>query len=425
MPLPQRNITLLAPAGGHEALSAAIKNGADAVYFGIGDMNMRSHATTNFQQEELPEIVQRCHEAGVQAWMTLNVIVYDHELERVQQLLEAAKAAGVDAVIATDPAVITAARQLGLSVHLSVQSNVSNWQTVAFYSQFVDVVVAARELTLEQLQELSQAIKSHDLRGPSGELIRLEAFIHGALCIGLSGRCGMSLCEYNTSSNRGACYQPCRREYIVSDAETGYEFKIANRFIMSPKDLCTIGQLSALLNAGVSVLKIEGRGRSADYVAVTTRVYREALDWWQAGNESSPEKIDGWRQQLLSVFNRRFWEGGYYLGEDTGVWAGTRDNQSTTIKEFLGVVTHYYPRPKIAEVLLQSGNLRVGDRILVTGNTTGAVEARVESMQVNDAPADFAGITATVTFPLDEKVRINDKLFRIKPNPRLAGAPKD
>ena len=414
MTLSSRKIYLLAPAGGHEALSAALANGADAVYFGVGDLNMRSHATVNFRQEELPELAAKCHSAGAEAWLTVNIIVYDTELQRVEELLQTAKAAGIDAVIAADPAVIRLAHEFGLPVHLSVQANVSNWEAVAFYAPYVDVVVAARELTCEQLSGLVRNIEDHDICGPSGELVRVEAFVHGALCIGLSGRCGMSLCEYNTSSNRGNCYQPCRRAYLVKDAETGQEFQIQNQYIMSPKDLCTIAQLPKLLDAGVSVLKIEGRGRSADYVATTTRVYREALVAWQNGETPSPEQVADWRQQLLGVFNRRFWEGGYYLGEQADVWAGTRDNQSVIRKEFLGVVTHYYPRPQVAEVLLQSGNLRVGQRVLITGPTTGAIEFEVPSMQVLEKPADFAGPGADVCFPLATKVRPNDKIFALK-----------
>ena len=414
MPKESRKIFLLAPAGGHEALSAALANGADAVYFGVGDLNMRSHATVNFRQEELPELAAKCHAAGAEAWLTVNVIVYDTELQRVEELLVAAKDAGIDAIIAADPAVLRLAHDLDLPVHLSVQANVSNWQTVAFYAPYVDVVVAARELTCEQLSGVVQNIEAHDIRGPSGELVRVEAFVHGALCIGLSGRCGMSLCEYNTSSNRGNCYQPCRRAYLVKDAETGQEFQIQNQYIMSPKDLCTIAQLPKLLDAGVGVLKIEGRGHSADYVATTTRVYRKALEAWQKGDTPSVEQIADWRGQLLEVFNRRFWEGGYYLGEQTDIWAGTRDNQSTIRKEFLGVVTHYYPRPQVAEVLLQSGNLRVGQKVLITGATTGAVEFEVPSMQVLEKPAEFAGPGADVCIPLATKVRPNDKLFALK-----------
>jgi U32 family peptidase len=407
---------LLAPAGGREALSAALNNGANAVYFGVGRLNMRSHAAVNFTEEDLPWITQTCHARGAQAWLTVNIIAYDSELETLEALLHRAKDAGIDAIIAADLAVIELAHALGLPVHISVQANISNWRSVQFFSRYADVVVAARELHVDQLEQLHKNIVEHDVRGPSGELVRLEAFVHGALCIGLSGRCGMSLCEYNTSSNRGCCYQPCRREYIVRDDETGTEFKIDHQYIMSPKDLCTIAMLPRLLEAGVSVLKIEGRGRSADYVATTTACYRAALDMWLRHETPSEEQIAAWRTALLGVFNRRFWEGGYYLGEDAGVWAGTRDNQAIIKKEFLGVIIHYYQRPQIAEIRLQSGNLRAGQKILVTGPTTGAVEYTVPSIQHDGAPLEFAGIGSEVTFPIPTKLRVNDKVFALKDN---------
>lgn len=410
-------IILLAPAGGREALSAAIANGANAVYFGVGRMNMRSHAAVNFAVDDLPWVVDECHRHGVLAWLTVNIIAYDCELDAIGALLRRAKSAGVDAIVAADLAVMAMAREIGLPVHVSVQANISNWRSVQFFSRYAEVVVAARELSLEQLEQLHDNIVAHDLRGPQGELVRLEAFVHGALCIGLSGRCGMSLCEYNTSSNRGCCYQPCRREYLVRDAETGHEFRIDHQYIMSPRDLCTIAMLPQLLDAGVSVLKIEGRGRSADYVAAATRCYREALELWQLGESPAAEQLEGWRQTLLGVFNRRFWEGGYYLGVDAAVWAGTRDNQAIIRKEFLGVITHYYARPKVAEVALQSGNLRPGQRILVTGPTTGAVEYEVPSLQKDGVELDFAGIGTAVTFPIPVKLRVNDKVFALKSRP--------
>ena len=410
-------IILLAPAGGREALSAAIANGANAVYFGVGRMNMRSHAAVNFAVDDLPWVVDECHRHGVLAWLTVNIIAYDCELDAIGALLRRAKSAGVDAIVAADLAVMAMAREIGLPVHVSVQANISNWRSVQFFSRYAEVVVAARELSLEQLGQLHDNIVAHDLRGPRGELVRLEAFVHGALCIGLSGRCGMSLCEYNTSSNRGCCYQPCRREYLVRDAETGHEFRIDHQYIMSPRDLCTIAMLPQLLDAGVSVLKIEGRGRSADYVAAATRCYREALELWQLGKSPAAEQLEGWRQTLLGVFNRRFWEGGYYLGVDAAVWAGTRDNQAIIRKEFLGVITHYYARPKVAEVALQSGNLRPGQRILVTGPTTGAVEYEVPSLQKDGVELDFAGIGTAVTFPIPFKLRVNDKVFALKSRP--------
>lgn len=406
---------LLAPAGNHECLAAALKNGADAVYFGVGKWNMRCRANSNFAREELPEVVARCHEGGAKAWLTANIIAYDQELPEFQGLLESAGEAGVDAVIAADPAVLRRARALGIPCHLSVQANLSNWEAAAFYAPYVDTVVAARELSLEQLRELHENIVSRQIKGPGGELLRLEAFVHGALCIGLSGRCGMSLCEYGASSNRGSCYQPCRREYLVRDAETGMEFQLENRYIMSPKDLCTIAGLPRLLEAGVSVLKIEGRGRSADYVAVVTRCYREALDSWLAGRTPDEEQLRRWREALGGVFNRQFWEGGYYYGEQGDVWAGDRDSQATIRKTFLGVITHYYAHPRVAEVLLQSGNLQKGQRILVTGPTTGAVETVVEELQIQGNHIPFAGVGSQPTFPCQEKLRPGDKVFSLTP----------
>ena len=406
---------LLAPAGNWSCLSAALQNGANAVYFGVGRWNMRSRANTNFLREELPEVVRRCHESGVKAWLTVNIIAYDQELEEFQGLLEDAKRAGVDAVIGADPAVLLRARALGLPVHISVQANISNVEAIAFYAPYADTVVAARELTLEQLSALAEGIRERDLRGPGGELIRLEAFVHGALCIGLSGRCGMSLCEYNASSNRGSCYQPCRREYLVQDVETGTQFRVENRYIMSPKDLCTISGIPWLLGAGVSVLKIEGRGRSADYVATVTRVYREAVDLWCSGEVAAPQRLEGWRRALSQVFNRQFWDGGYYYGVQSDIWAGDRDSQATIQKRFLGIVTHYYGNPQVAEILLQAGNLRKGDRILVTGPTTGAVEGTVPTLQVQGREVDFAGIGSQPTLPFSPKVRSNDKVFLLSP----------
>ncbi|MBO7741844.1 MAG: U32 family peptidase [Victivallales bacterium] len=410
----RKKVILLAPAGSREALSAALANGADAVYFGVGDLNMRSHAALNFQISDLPEIAAECHRHGAQAWLTVNIIAYDSEIEAVREVLDAARQAGVDAVIAADQAVIVMAAEAGLPVHISVQANVSNSMAVKFYSQWADVVVAARELTLEQIAGIRREIEARGICGPSGEPVRLEAFVHGALCIGISGRCGMSLCEYNTSSNRGKCYQPCRRAYIVTDEDTGQEFKIDNKYIMSPRDLCTIAQLPRMLEAGISVLKIEGRGRGADYVAATTRCYRQALDVWLEGKTPSREKLEEWRRELAAVFNRNFWEGGYYFGEDTAVWAGNRDSQATVKKHFVGAVTHYYQRTSVVELVVQASPLKNGDRILVTGPTTGAVQHTITEMMVDDKFTDSAAQGQTVTFKLEPKVRVNDKLFRLE-----------
>ena len=406
---------LLAPAGEWASLSAAIDAGADAVYFGVGTLNMRSHATVNFTAADLPQVVARCHAAGVKAWLTANIIVHDTELLAMQQLMDLAASTGVDAVIAADPAVLTMARQRSLPVHLSVQANVCNIEALRFYIPYIDVAVAARELTLPQLRELADAIRREDLRGPSGELLRLEAFAHGALCIGISGRCGMSLCEYNTSSNRGRCYQPCRRAYVVRDAETGAELKLDNQYIMSPSDLCTIGRLGDLVDAGVGVLKLEGRGRSADYVATVTRCYREALDMHLRGEKPTAARLAAWKRALAGVFNRGFWEGGYYFGEPTGGWACAQDSQATRRKEFVGVVEDYYARSAVAQIRLQAGRLAVGETVLVTGPTTGAVEMAVTELRADEAPAQTAAAGQVATFPCAARIRRNDKVYVVRP----------
>jgi len=410
----RRRPMLLAPAGDWSALAAALANGADAIYFGVGSLNMRSNAAANFQEEELAQVVARCHEHGAKAWLTANIIVYDGELCAMERLMDAAASAGVDAVIAADPAVIQMAGARRLPVHLSVQANAANWRTLAFYAPYIDVAVVARELTLSQLRDLSEAIRREDIRGVSGELLRLEVFAHGALCIGISGRCGMSLCQHSTSSNRGSCYQPCRRAYIVRDEETGQELKLENKYIMSPSDLCTIGRLGELLDAGADVLKLEGRGRSADYVAVVTRCYREALDAWIACETVPPERVEGWRQALAGVFNRGFWEGGYYMGEASGGWACTSDSQATLRKEFVGVVEDYYARSGIAQVRMSAGCLRHGDRLLCIGPTTGAEEMELTELRADEAPAEEAVAGQVLTFPCKAKLRRGDKVYALR-----------
>ena len=405
---------LLAPAGDWSALSAALDNGADAVYFGVGSLNMRSNAAANFQEAELPQVVARCHAQGAKAWLTANIIVYDGELAAMERLMDSAAEAGVDAVIAADPAVMQMARRRRLPIHLSVQANAANHRTLAFYAPYIDVAVAARELTLAQLRELSEAIRREDIRGASGELLRLEVFAHGALCIGISGRCGMSLCQHNTSSNRGSCYQPCRRSYVVRDEETGQELKLENKYIMSPRDLCTIGRVGELLEAGASVLKLEGRGRSADYVATVTRCYREAVDAWIAGENVTPERLSGWRQALSGVFNRGFWEGGYYMGEESGSWACGSDSQATLRKECIGVVEDYYVRSGIAQVRMNAGRVRLGERLLCIGPTTGAEEMVPAELRADENSADEAVAGQVLTFPCKAKLRRGDKVYVLR-----------
>ena len=405
---------LLAPAGSFESLEAALQNGANAVYFGVGKLNMRSQATVNFSKEDLPEIVRRCHGKNARAWLAVNTVIYDGELEEVRELCGLAKNAGIDAVIAMDPAVIQTAAELGVPVHLSVQANISNIESVRFYSRFADVVVLARELSLEQISRICREIQEQDIRGPSGEPVKVELFIHGALCVAISGKCYMSLASFNTSANRGACFQSCRRKYTVRDTETGAEFMIDNQYVMSPKDLCTIEFFDQILDSGVSILKIEGRGRSADYVARTTAVYREAIEHRKAGKKYTPDKIAEWETRLAEVFNRGFWKGGYYLGHKLGEWAGSGDNQASVKKVFLGTVVNYFPKAKAAEVLLTSGYLEKGTRLLVTGNTTGAIELCANHLRVNDRETRFALKGSDVTFHSETKLRPNDKVYRLE-----------
>ncbi|MBR2363924.1 MAG: U32 family peptidase, partial [Lentisphaeria bacterium] len=334
------SVHLLAPAGSFESLSAALSNGADAVYFGVGKLNMRSRATVNFTMKDLPVIAEMCHKKGVQAWMTLNTVVFDEELEEVRTLCEAAKKAGIDAVIASDHAVLEIARQKSLSIHLSVQANITNLESVRFYAKYADIMVLARELTLKQISRICKGIKEERITGPSGNPVKIEVFVHGALCVAVSGKCYMSLALFNTSANRGDCYQPCRRAYTVKDAVNGNELEIENHYVMSPQDICTIEILPRLLEAGVSVLKIEGRGRSADYVAKVTAVYREAVDLWKQGGKPEKEVLEVWKNRLGEVFNRGFWHGGYYLGEKSGEWACSGENKASRKKILCGKVVN-------------------------------------------------------------------------------------
>ena len=412
----KNSIILLAPAGSFESLHAALNNGADAVYFGVGKLNMRSLGAVNFSAEDLPEIAELCHRRNAKAWLALNTVIFDSEMNEVDSLCRAAKDAGIDAVIAMDAAVISCANKHGLPVHLSVQMSISNLEAVKFYAKSADVMVLARELKLEQIAAICKGIREEHVTGPSGELVKIEVFVHGALCIAVSGKCGMSLASYNSSANRGACYQNCRRKYTVRDTETGTEFVIDNHYVMSPSDLCTVSILDRILETGVSVLKIEGRGRSADYTAKVTAVYREALDRWLDGKPFTREISEQWEKRLAKVFNRGFWNGGYYLGEKIGEWSRSADNQATVRKIFAGTIRNYYPKAGIAEILLSSAPLKTGSKVLVTGNTTGAVEFRIDSLRADDIPCEEAPKGADATFPSPFKLRENDKLYLLEKN---------
>lgn len=408
----RENIEIMAPAGSFEALAAAIKAGADSVYFGVGTMNMRSRSSANFSLDDLTKIAAICHHAKVKSYLTMNTIIYDDELGIMQTTCDIALSAGIDAVIAADIAVITYARKIGLSLHISVQANVSNIAAVRFFAQYAEVMVLARELTLPQVSEIITTIERENITGPSGEKIKIELFAHGALCVAVSGKCYMSLGNYNSSANRGACFQTCRRAYRVTDEETGEELIIDNKYVMSPKDICTINILDRLLEAGVAIFKIEGRGRSADYVATVTAVYREAVETWLDGSFDQPH-IDQWLAKLETVFNRGFWMGGYYLGEKLGEWTGHSGNRATETKLHIGKVNKFFTKLQVAEIALPAGNLKSGNEILIIGPTTGTVRATVNELRLAGETVAEATKGSVISVALPEKVRPNDKVYLI------------
>lgn len=402
-------IELMAPAGSEAALAAAIRAGADSVYFGVGKLNMRARSA-NLSIEDLPKASRRCRAAGVKSYLALNTLVYDDELEEMHAICDAAKAAGVSAVIATDIAAIEYARSIGLEVHISVQANVANFQALEFYARFADTVVLARELSLEQISSIWKKVQEKQLCGPSGELIRLELFAHGALCVAVSGKCYMSLAQYNRSANRGACFQPCRRSYRVTDEETGAELVLDNKYVMSPKDICTVQYLDRIVASGISVLKIEGRGRSADYVATVTSVYREALDALAAGTYAE-EKFAPWLAELSKVFNRGFWHGGYYCGEQLGEWSAAADSQATEQRDEVGQISNFFIKANIAEFTLRRHAIKNGDTLLIEGPTTGVLRFTADGLRINGVPADSAQPNDLVTLLLPRKARRQDKVF--------------
>lgn len=405
-----RTIELMAPAGSYDSLSAAIRSGADSVYFGIDRLNMRARAASPFSLDDLRTIARICRNCSVRSYLALNTILYDDDLALAREICRAAADAGISAVIAGDMAAIRIARDMGLEVHVSVQANISNMESVRFYAQDADVLVLARELTLSQIAAIIRQIEAERITGPSGNPLRIELFAHGALCVAVAGKCYMSLAQYNTSANRGACYQPCRRKYLLSDAETGEQFVVDNQFIMSPKDLCTVHHLDRILATGVSILKIEGRGRTADYVATVTGVYREALDAWKQGAWTA-EKGAEWMSRLETVFNRGFWNGGYYCGEKLGEWSGRGNSQASVKRVQIGLVEHYYAVPRVMQFTMMQRKLRPGDVVLVEGPTTGAVRHTVGEIRVDGKPALHAGKDDVVTLEMPVKVRLKDKVF--------------
>ena len=404
-----KKIEIMAPAGNFECLMAAIQGGADSIYFGVGNLNMRSHSANNFNPEDIEKIVSICNEHGVRSYLTLNIVLYNDDIEPMIVALEAAKRAGITAVIASDMAAISYARSIGLEVHISTQLNVSNYEALKFYAQFADVVVLARELSIPQVKTISEKIISEGIKGPAGEPVQIEMFCHGALCMAVSGKCYLSLHEYNASANRGSCYQLCRRGYEVTDLETGESLHIDNKYIMSPKDLCTIEFMDKMIDAGVSVFKIEGRARSAEYVRKVTSAYRRAADAVMEGR-FTPELAASLKEELGEVFNRGFWDG-YYQGARLGEWSTVYGNKATRKKTYIGKITNYFSNIGVAEVLVETGELKVGSNILIIGPSTGVIEMKVPEIRVDLNPSDKASKGEYCSIPVGEKLRRSDKVY--------------
>ncbi len=405
-------VELMCPAGDMKSLQAAIKAGADSVYFGVGDLNMRARAA-KFSNEDLKKIVKICKSNDVKSYLTLNTVMYDEEIEDMKKICDRVKKLGVSAIIASDISVIKYANSIDLEVHMSTQANISNYEAVKFYSKFADVIVLARELSLNQIKNITDKIKENNLCGPNGNLIQIEVFVHGALCVAISGKCYMSLAQYNESANRGKCLQSCRRKYKVYDDETGKELKIENNYVMSPSDLCTIGMIDKLIESGVNVFKIEGRARGPNYVHTVVSTYKKAINSYFNKNYSK-SKIKKWKKDLRSVFNRGFWENGYYQGKKLGEWSGEYGSKATTKKVQLGKVLNYFKKPKIAYIEIYSNEVSIGDKLFVTGNKTGSVYQKVESIYNNDEkPIKKANKGTKVTIPINETVRKNDEVYKI------------
>ena len=406
------DIDLMAPVGSYESLMAAIQAGSNSIYFGIEQLNMRARSSNNFTFDDLRNIVEICDKHNVKTYLTVNTIIYDEEMEKMHKVIDAAAENHVTAVIASDIAVMQYARSKGVEVHASTQLNISNIEAVTFFAQFCDVMVTARELSLDQVKYITEQIRQRDIRGPKGELVKIEIFCHGALCMAVSGKCYLSLHEYNHSANRGACLQACRRAYRVTDIESGDELEIDNKYIMSPKDLCTIGFINKIIDAGVSVLKIEGRARSCEYVKTVVECYDQALNSCFDGTYNR-EKIDGWKKRLETVFNRGFWDG-YYMGQRLGEWSEVYGSRATKTKVYLGKVLNFFSKINVAEIKLETAEeLNVGDEILITGTTTGALQQTVDEIREDLKPVQKVVQGSLFSIKTNDVVRRGDKLYRI------------
>lgn len=410
---------IMAPVGSRESLAAAINAGADSIYFGIGKLNMRSHSANAFTIDDLKEIAAICHTNGVKSYLTVNTIIYDDDMPAMREIVDAAKEAGISAVIASDGAVMAYCREVGQEVHLSTQLNISNIEALKFYAQFADVVVLARELNMWQVRDIYKQIVEQDVRGPKGELIRIEMFCHGALCMAISGKCYLSLQNAGRSANRGECVQICRRGYGVTDLETGTQLNIDNKYIMSPKDLKTIRFIDVMMNAGVRVFKIEGRARGAEYVHTVVKAYDEAINAVLDGTfASADDRKDEWDRQLATVFNRGFWDG-YYQGQKLGEWCDVYGSKATEKKEYVGKCIKYFTKIGVAEFLIENADLHVGDKILITGTTTGAIIQPCDEIRYDLQPVTTATRGQHISIKVSERVRMNDKLYVLLPADRL------
>lgn len=402
---------LLSPVGSFESLHAAIRGGADAIYFGVEQLNMRTKSIPTITIDDIAEVADICKQNAIKAYLTLNTVVYDYDMQLARKIITECKIQGIDAVIASDFAVFEMCKSIGIPLHISTQANVSNIESVAFFAQMADVVVLARELTLKQVAHITSEIKRRDLRGVSGDLMKIETFVHGALCMAVSGKCYLSLHEKNASANRGACVQNCRRPYQVTDLETGNELLIDNEYIMSPKDLCTIEFVDELMDAGIDVFKIEGRSKSAEYVYITTKSYREAIDAVIDGSYTQ-EKIQTWLHELDKVYNRGFWEG-YFMGRKLGEWTKNPGSIATEKKIYLAKATKYYPNINVAEFLLETGTIRTGEELMIIGRNTGSDKIILEELIVNGVKQSEANKGDKITFPFPKTLKSNDKLYKI------------
>lgn len=406
-----KKIEIMAPAGNFECLMAAIQGGANSVYFGVENLNMRSHSANNFSSDDLPKIVEICRAHKVRTYLTLNIAIFNEDLEKAYRTLDKAKKAGVTAVIASDMSIILYARSIDFEVHISTQLSISNSEALRFYAQFADVIVLARELNMLQVKEISDIIARDQIKGPAGELVQIEMFCHGALCMAISGKCYLSLHEYGSSANRGSCFQICRRGYEVTDLETGAQLHVDNKYIMSPKDLCTIEFIDKMINAGVSVLKIEGRARSAEYVKTVTASYRKGVDAVLNGT-FTPEYAAGLKKDLETVFNRGFWDG-YYQGARLGQWSEVYGSKATRQKTYIGKVTNYFSNIGVSEILVEAAPISVGDTLMVIGSTTGVVEFVIPEIRVALKPADTCVQGTYCSIPISDRIRRGDKVYKL------------